>query len=251
LKSSKYIFLLLIFCLGLPGSSLGSKYDKAKKKYYHEKVEKSIMSELDLTDDQEFQLNQLDITNEIANLKIKSQILTLKDLSRKELFKEIPSQSTLDSIAVEFGKVYEEITKISHNHFLEVKKILTSEQYERLLSSGSRKDLRRAASSGYDKEDYDPNATLADLVGTWTLKEIYSDKGEEKIYNLTYTFKENGSGRINREGEPQDIEWSLITGILVITVKKESEKMEAYIVDGDLYLVGMDQRRKMRFMQDN
>ncbi|MBC8465432.1 hypothetical protein H8D57_00240 [bacterium] len=242
-----HIVLMILFSLGLPEPSYCSKNEKAEKKYYKEKVEKSLIEKLKLTEDQQYHLDQLDISNEIANLKIKSQILTLKDISRRELLKENPNLSTLDSVAAASGEVYGHLSKISHSHFLEVKKILTPDQFSSLLSSNSRKDLKRAA-YGYEKK-YTPNATAEDLLGSWRVNEIYTEKGEGKTFNLTYTFRKKGSGETIKNGKSSDFKWSLKDGILVIRFGDYNEKREAWLVDDELWLVSIDQQLKMAFVK--
>jgi len=92
-------------------------------------------------------------------------------------------------------------------------------------------------SPGDDKEENRMNLTPADLIGTWTLTEIFPNKAEQEVCDLTYSFEEGGSGQISKEGEELNIHWSLNEKILEFTWEEKSWEVAAYLVEDDLYTV--------------
>ncbi|MDP8207048.1 MAG: hypothetical protein P9L92_10325 [Candidatus Electryonea clarkiae] len=79
--------------------------------------------------------------------------------------------------------------------------------------------------------------TLENLVGTWLLAEVYPNKGEEEVFNLTYVFDDDGSGHYVKGDQEGDFEWSLEEGILEFTLEEKSWENAASIHEANLYLV--------------
>jgi len=125
-----------------------------------------------------------------------------------------------------------------------------------LVFSGCSKVDSPSAVNSFDS-DPDPNLTNAfpegdnprggekdqltmpeeeDLYGTWVLEEIYCDKMQEEVPDVSFTFVDDGSGYISKEGENHEMAWALGEKFLEITIEEKVMKMAAFIEESDLYL---------------
>lgn len=100
------------------------------------------------------------------------------------------------------------------------------------------KDLNPNLALEDGKEGSKSMITPADLIGTWTLAEIYPGKKDQVIFDLSYTFNEEGSGQVSKEEESMDFAWSLNEEILQFTWDEDkTSAMAAFLFESDLYLV--------------
>jgi hypothetical protein len=76
-----------------------------------------------------------------------------------------------------------------------------------------------------------------DLVGTWTLVDIYPIYKEQAELNVSYVFEEDGSGQIVKEEESFEFGWTLDEWVLEFNHGDDKTwDMNAIILDDYLYL---------------
>jgi len=87
-----------------------------------------------------------------------------------------------------------------------------------------------------DKKDRTPIPSAKDLYGTWVLEEVYCDKLQDEVPDVSFTFHDDGSGQISKEGEDQNMNWALNEKFLAITIEEKVIKMAAFVEESELYL---------------
>ena len=97
-----------------------------------------IAKELELTEEQRTKLELLRLDHKKAHVLKRPEMKRIRDKVKTELLKEKPDQGTLDKYAEEMGKLHVEMTKERHKHLLEVKEVLSAEQFEKLVEMKGR-----------------------------------------------------------------------------------------------------------------
>lgn len=92
-----------------------------------------IAEELELTEEQMTKLEVLHLDHKKAHVLKRPEMREIRDKVKEELLKEKPNQGKLDKYAEEMGRIHAEITKKRHQHLLEVKEVLSAEQFEKLV----------------------------------------------------------------------------------------------------------------------
>jgi len=93
-----------------------------------------LREELGLSDDQFEQLQELKTEHRGEMKSNREAVQALRTEVKTELKKEEPSISETDRLAEEIGELHTEMTKSLVAHLLEIKEILTPEQFEKMAS---------------------------------------------------------------------------------------------------------------------
>jgi Spy/CpxP family protein refolding chaperone len=91
-------------------------------------------ADLGLTEDQKAKLKE--IHEEMADARKENfeAVKALRVKIKEELLKNDPAKSMLDSYADELGKLHKEMSRARNEHLLKVKKILTAEQFSKVVN---------------------------------------------------------------------------------------------------------------------
>jgi Spy/CpxP family protein refolding chaperone len=125
----------LILFTGTMANEGGAKPENCEKKGYHQKGEKGthLKEELNLSDEQSEELKTLKSahkkemkTNHQATKAVRLEIF-------EELRKETPNSSVTNKLSDKIGTLHSEMNKSMVTQLLEIKKILSQEQFEKLL----------------------------------------------------------------------------------------------------------------------
>jgi Spy/CpxP family protein refolding chaperone len=92
-----------------------------------------MWEDLNLKEDQKTELKKLHEEMQTVRKKHFEAVKTVRDKIKKELLKNNPSQNVLYGYAGELGELHKQMSKDRGDHLLKVKKILTKEQFTRLL----------------------------------------------------------------------------------------------------------------------
>jgi Spy/CpxP family protein refolding chaperone len=95
---------------------------------------KGMIEELGLTDEQQIELKKLKLDQEKERLDFVTPMKTIREKVKEELLKPNPSTAKLDGYAKEMGALHEKMCKMRYKHLLEMKKILSPEQVEKLVN---------------------------------------------------------------------------------------------------------------------
>ena len=123
------VFVLLPFGLVAqsgPGAGPGSGHGKGG-------FPGKMWMELNLTDEQKEKLRTLHEEMQPIRKKHMESVKAVRDKIKTELLKSEPSQNTLYGYAGELGELHKQMTKDRTDHLLEVKKILSPEQFSKLV----------------------------------------------------------------------------------------------------------------------
>jgi Spy/CpxP family protein refolding chaperone len=96
--------------------------------------------ELNLTAEQKEQLKALREEMQPIREKHMESVKAVRDKIKAELLKSDPSQNTLYGYAGELGELHKQMTKDRTDHLLKVKKILTPEQFSKLVEREEKMD---------------------------------------------------------------------------------------------------------------
>jgi len=99
-----------------------------------------MMADLNLTEEQQNKLKVLH--GEMMGLREKhmAAVKTVRDKMKTELLKSAPAQKTLYGYAEELGNLHKQMSKDRTDHLLKVKKVLTPEQFSKLVEKEERMD---------------------------------------------------------------------------------------------------------------
>lgn len=92
-----------------------------------------MFDKLQLNEKQQNELKSLHDEMMGVRKKHHEAIKAVRDNMKKELLKKEPSQKSLNGYAAELGKLHTTMTKDRTDHLLKVKKILTAEQFSKLV----------------------------------------------------------------------------------------------------------------------
>jgi len=103
----------------------------------------SLVDELKLTNDQIKQLHDLKSSFEKDAVKIKAEIDLVAIDIKDEMRKDDPDKSKVDALAEKLSAAGSKMLKLRLSNMLETKKILTKEQFEKLLTIMETDDKQR------------------------------------------------------------------------------------------------------------
>jgi Spy/CpxP family protein refolding chaperone len=92
-----------------------------------------IMKELKLSEEQKEKMKELRDQNKDAQKELFGKITELRGAIKEELLKDDPDENALSSLAAQLGEFHARMAKAHQDRLLEIKKILTKEQFEKLL----------------------------------------------------------------------------------------------------------------------
>ncbi len=108
--------------------------DCAKHCGEHAKGPCHEMKGLNLTEKQKTKLQELRIEHKPAMVKIKETMKLIKQKSKVELLKDKPDKALLKKYSQEIADQSRIMAESMTEHLLKVKKVLTKEQFEKMLS---------------------------------------------------------------------------------------------------------------------
>ncbi len=97
-----------------------------------------MFDDLKLTEEQQTKLKTLHDEMITVRKKHMEAVKSVRDKMRVELLKKSPARKTLDGFAGELGNLHKKMTKDRTAHLLKVKKVLTPEQFTRLVEKEER-----------------------------------------------------------------------------------------------------------------
>ena len=98
------------------------------------------MEGLNLTEEQKIKLQELHVDHNPIMVKVKESMKLIRQKSKKELLKDKPDKALLKKYSQETAEQHRIMADEMTNHLLKVKKILSKEQFEKLLSKEFRQD---------------------------------------------------------------------------------------------------------------
>ena len=141
MKSPKLLLPLIALVITLPPGSVpaqprmhgaGPDSSKASQRNFR------MFAGLNLTDDQQTKLKALHDEMMTIRKKHMEAVKTVRDKMKTELLKSDASQNTLYGYAGELGELHKQMTKDRTDHLLKVKKVLTPEQFSKLVEKEER-----------------------------------------------------------------------------------------------------------------
>lgn len=93
-----------------------------------------MIRELNLTPDQKTKLKALRGQMKDVRQQIVEQMKGIRNKIKEELLKDKPSEKTLDGYAAQLGELSKQIAQKMSSHLLQVKAILTPEQFKKMVS---------------------------------------------------------------------------------------------------------------------
>lgn len=129
---SKFLRSIVIICIA--GSALFASQGNSSCNEDQKKPHKGMMAELNLTADQKTKLKALHEQGNIskASLKQKSEDLRIK--IKDEFLKKTPDANLLNTYSTQFGNIAAEQSKARFEFLLQLKSILTDEQFQKIAT---------------------------------------------------------------------------------------------------------------------
>jgi len=93
-----------------------------------------MIKELNLTQDQKTKLKALRMQMKESRQQIFNQMKGVRNKIKEELLKDKPSKTALDGYASQLGELSKQIAQKLADHLLQVKAILTPEQFTKLVN---------------------------------------------------------------------------------------------------------------------
>ena len=93
-----------------------------------------MFADLKLTPDQKTKLKALHEQQKDSHKQFFDQMKALREKTKTELLKPQPSKQVLDGYAAQFGDLHKQLAQKRTEHLLQVKAILTPDQFSKLLS---------------------------------------------------------------------------------------------------------------------
>lgn len=103
---------------------------------------------LDLTEEQKTKLQELRIEHKPAMVKIKETMKLIKQKSKEELLKDKPDKNVLKKYSQQIADQSRIMAESMTEHLLKVKKILSKEQFEKMLSKEFRYEMGKHKKKG-------------------------------------------------------------------------------------------------------
>ena len=142
------LLFLLMFSLPIlaqQGQGQGNRDGSGKqgKQQNPEMRHQKIKADLDLTDEQMVKLDLLK-KKQVEESKVQRALIkTLRDELHAELKKAKPSQKVINSTTQKIGNAHRDMIRGMSDHLLEVRTILTEEQYQKLLEIHAKRGENR------------------------------------------------------------------------------------------------------------
>ncbi len=121
-----FMTLLLFFSSINLAAQKGPGPDKGKDRH-------CMWGDLNLTKEQQAQFKTLHEEMKGMREKHMEAVKTVREKMKVELLKAEPSQNTLYGYAAELGELHKQMTRDRSDHLLKVKKVLTPEQFSKLV----------------------------------------------------------------------------------------------------------------------
>jgi Spy/CpxP family protein refolding chaperone len=130
MKSKAMTIALLAGSLAMSPVALSAQPSDSAKAKHMEKM----FADLNLTQDQKTKLKALHEQQKDQHKQVFDQMKALREKTKAELLKPQPSKQVLDGYAAQFGDLHKQLAQKRTEHLLQVKAILTPEQFTKLLS---------------------------------------------------------------------------------------------------------------------
>jgi len=117
---------------GQPGPDQGQGPGKGERPH-------RMWAELNLNDKQKEELKKLHDEMQEVRKKHREAVKTVRDKMKAELLKKESSQNVLYGYAGELGELHKQMTKDRTDHLLKVKKVLTPEQFKKIVEKEGRR----------------------------------------------------------------------------------------------------------------
>jgi Spy/CpxP family protein refolding chaperone len=110
--------------------SIAAKPDSAMMEKHHEKM----MADLKLSADQKAKLKDQRSKHMESMKPFREKMKGIRERIKAELLKPQPSKQALDGFAVELGDLHKQMAQMRNDHLLQLKSILTPEQFSKLVN---------------------------------------------------------------------------------------------------------------------
>lgn len=131
MRTGMLLCTMLVFAMLLPTSAFAQEKQKGK----HHSM-KGKWAQLELTPEQVSKLKELREGSAPARKEHREKVREVRGKIKEELLKDRPSQRVLDDYAAQMGDLHEKLNTASINHLLQVKEILTPEQFKIFTEKG-------------------------------------------------------------------------------------------------------------------
>jgi len=146
IRAFLYAALLTVALAGLSAAQVDDRRSRG------DHPARQMWAELNLTPEQEAKFRELNARHGPIRRGHSRQIEELRERINQELLKDKPARSLLAQLAGQMGETQKKMNIASVNHFLDLKAVLTAEQFakftERAQVGGSSGRGRRGADSG-------------------------------------------------------------------------------------------------------
>jgi len=126
----------IILCIALLSAMLAPVSATADDKR-EEHPARRMWAELNLTADQEAQFKEINARHAPARRENSQRIEELREKINQEILRDKPSKSMLIQYAGTIGELQKKMSLASVNHLLDVKSVLTNEQFKTFVSMSS------------------------------------------------------------------------------------------------------------------
>ena len=107
----------------------------------HGDKHRHAFEELNLTDEQHTKIKLLKLDMQKEHVLHFDEVRKIRNKIKEELLKEKPSEAKLNGYAKELGKLHGKLSEKRMAHLLKVKEVLSTEQFENILSKEFRKEM--------------------------------------------------------------------------------------------------------------
>lgn len=130
MKSKRITLALLAGSLALlPLAVSAQPTDSARGRHMER-----MFADLNLTQDQKAKLKTLHESMKGSHKQVFDRMKSLREQTKAELLKPQPSKQVLDGYAAQFGDLHKQLAQKRSDHMLQVKGIVTPDQFAKLLS---------------------------------------------------------------------------------------------------------------------
>jgi len=137
----------MFLCIALLSAALASVNASADDKR-EEHPARRMWAELNLTAEQEAQFKEINARHAPARRENAQRIEELREKINQEILRDKPSKSMLIQYAGTIGELQKKMSLASVNHLLDVKSVLTPEQFKTFVSMSSATTGGRRGGSG-------------------------------------------------------------------------------------------------------
>jgi Spy/CpxP family protein refolding chaperone len=130
MKAKTVMLGLIAGALVVSPLGISAQPDEARIGKHHDKM----AAELKLNDEQKAKLKELHKANREAMKPFFEKMKGVRDKIKAELLKPESSKQALDGFAAQLGDLHKQMALKRNQHLLQVKKVLTPEQFKKLVS---------------------------------------------------------------------------------------------------------------------